>query len=346
VQIQDRHVIRAEDEFELKRVGNFFAMKRNDFRQALVLWTVTQTFKKRSFDNSEVKDEPSEDDMFTLRYGKEWVEVPFIRDIRTNKLITNSAKDKFNPVPTRREAIRTYVLSRKERQNRLRLYDEYENVVNADEWHGMPAGTVLMESITPNWDGNIFSVEYSFKYNRRGWGEKYLDLGIRELRQERIDETDETNPKTIKKYYPILSEGSQTPVEEPAKLDGRGEVPVHRKNKVCPFLDDQGKPLLDDETGEVLWFEEGEKNEKDYPNFPGVDVPFDYPSEFNRDVLNSPNEQPTADQLADPRNYRPIPQERQKQFWKYYSLPFDVLKIPDPYRVDTYQPPNRDNESW
>jgi hypothetical protein len=368
VQVQDRRVLRADSPFDLQIINNVIKLVPQTRRTGLVMWTVTQTFKKRSFENSNPDEEPSEDDLFTLRVGKEWFDVPFIRDVRTNKLIINSAKDEFNPVPTKREAIRTFTLSRKERQNRMTLYDQYENVVNADWWYGAKPGTILMESIVPNWDGNIFTVEYTWKYNRRGWGEKYLDTGLRELKEnvQNLQDLD-GNQFTLKekKYYPILSTGSQTPVEEPVKLDGTGKVPVHKATKICPFIDDQGQAMTDDETGEILWYETGEivydvladadgnpisdgdGNYKliprDYANFPGVDVPFDYPSELDPDsIVYDENQKVDVEKSI----FRPISEDQQHYFWKYRAMNFNILKLPNPYAVTPMNKPDVNNREW
>jgi hypothetical protein len=363
ISVSDRKVIRGENEFEIKIIDNLIKLERIPYRMAIVQWTVTQTFKPPSFENDEPDDEPSEDDLFTLKCGKEWIAVPFTRDVRTGNLILNSAKDAFNPTPSKQIAIRTYNLSRKEKQNRLRLYDEYENVVNDHEWYGMPRGTVLIESIQPSWDGKIFTVEYDFKYNKNGWGEKYLDTGLKECRQEYVYEKDsdgfiDPTPKRVKKYYPILDSGSQTPVEEPAKLDGSGQVPYHRETKVCPFLDDTGQPVTDHETGEVLWYETGEivqvtvvddkGNEtevaKKYENFPGVDLPFDPPSRAIPETVHT--DQETG--LPDLENavFEPIPESEQNYYWKYEEKNFDLLRIPNPYTVTPPKNPDTQNQKW
>jgi len=175
-EVSDRKAVDADDEYEIFLRNGEISFERNAFRSAVIQWTVKQTFTKRSFENIEPDDEPSEDDFFTLQYEKEFVEVPFLRDLRTGAVIVNSAGDAFIPTPTRKEAIRCFALTRKERKNNCKMYDMYENVVNEDRWHDFGPGTVLMESITPNWDGHIFTTTYKFKYNRNGWGEKYLGL--------------------------------------------------------------------------------------------------------------------------------------------------------------------------
>jgi hypothetical protein len=334
VEVSDRKPLDADNEFSLKISKNQIGLERDEHRIALVQWTVKQNFKKPSFENQEPKedDNSGEDDLFTLKYGKEWIDVPFVRDVRTGKLILNSAGDPFIPTPAMKKAVRTYTLTRKERVNNLKLYEKYENVVNEDEWYGARPGTVLMEAITPSWDGNIFTVDYSFKYNSDGWGEKYLDTGLRRLETEviTIPHTDTWTIEKITntKHFPINAPGSQTPVEEPVKLDGKGQLPIHRVEKEYPFLDTEGNPAKDPDTNEELWYETGEpdyvtdsgdkKYEKQYNNYPGVDLPFDPPSRKNPET----------------EKWEKIPIEEQHYFWKYKELPFSVLKIPNPYSVE------------
>ncbi|MDR1181125.1 MAG: hypothetical protein LBL13_04020 [Bacteroidales bacterium] len=328
VEVSDRKVIGTDNEYDISIRSNDIKLQHNDHRQALVQWTVKQNFKKPDLDNQEESDkddpEPSEDDNFTLRYGKEWIEVPFIRDVNFGNLITNSAGDAFVPTPTMKKAIRTFTLSRKERVNRLKLYEKYENVVNKDSWYGAKPGTVLMESITPSWDGNIFTVEYLFKYNEKGWGEKYLDTGFRELFTYKIkDKSGEENE--FKTHVPINAKGSETPVEEPAKLDGNGRVPIHRKDRVCPFIDSNGN-IITDNNFEQLWYEKGDpvyiadkddkKYEKPYENFPGVDVPFDA-------LVENP----------ETGKWEELPLEKQHFFWKYKAIDFKPLLLPNPYNI-------------
>jgi hypothetical protein len=170
-----------------------------------------------------------------------------------------------------------------------------------------------MESITPDWDGNVFTVTYTFKHNQRGWGEKYLDTGLREARLEKITVNGE--PRTIKRMHPIQLSGSQTPVEEPIKLDGQGRYPIRRADKKEAFIDLAGNPVLHPDTGEPLHREEGEavpgKDAKDrdikevpYDHFPGIDLPYDPPN---------------------------TPENKKRYFWKYAEREFASLKIPNPY---------------
>ncbi|MDR1268944.1 MAG: hypothetical protein LBK82_05415 [Planctomycetaceae bacterium] len=332
VEVSDRKVIGTDNEYDISIRSNDIKLQHNDHRQALVQWTVKQNFKKPDLDNQEESDkddpEPSEDDNFTLKYGKEWIEVPFIRDVNFGNLVTNSAGDAFIPTPTMKKAIRMFTLSRKERVNRLKLYENYENVVNKDSWYGAKPGTVLMESITPSWDGNIFTVEYLFKYNEKGWGEKYLDTGFRELFVQEIDGKDGKKIK-IKEYTPINATGSQTPVEEPAKLDGNGRVPIHRQRneaKDYPFIDADGNIMRDSETFEELWYETGnpiyitdkndKKYKKPYENFPGVDVP-------NDPLVKNP----------ETGKWEQLPLEKQHFFWKYKAIDFKPLLLPNPYKI-------------
>ena len=213
VEISDRHVIDADNEFNLILSENDIQLAPQANRSAIIMWKAKQVFKKRNPSTQQPEnDEPSEDDPFTLRCGREFVEVPFLRDERSKKLILNSAGDSFIPTPTKQVAIRTYALTRKEWANPCAKADMYENVVNSDTWNGANPGTLLMTSIDPEWGGNIWTVTYNYRYRKDGWGEKYLDTGFYKLYG------------SDKKRVPILNKDGQTPVTEPAKLDGSGDV--------------------------------------------------------------------------------------------------------------------------
>ncbi len=207
VDVSERTVIKGDDKYDLRISGKNIQLARNLYREAEIRWTVRQTFKMRSRINQKPKDEPSVDDNFTYDASKETYEVPFVRDAISGKLILNSAGDPFIPTPTTKKVIRCFALARKERINRVKFYEQYENVVNADSWYGAPPETILMESIIPKWDGSLFNVTYSYKYKEDGWREKYLDTGYRKRDESGV--------------YPILSD-SGTQIESPARLDGKG----------------------------------------------------------------------------------------------------------------------------
>jgi hypothetical protein len=330
VEVTDRTVLSGESEYELRIQENNVKLERNSFRRAVVRWTIKQSFKKPGLENQEDKEgddrEPSPEDNFTLEYGKEWIDAPLTRDVNTGKPIVNSAGDPFIPTPTCKKALRTFTLTRRERVNRLHLFEQYENVVNLYEWYGAKPATVLMESVTPSWDGNVFTVKYQFKYNENGWGEKYLDTGLRELSIYEIPNEDDDTIVTIKERKPILSGASQTPVEEPVKLDGAGKKPIHRETKEYPFIDIDGNIVKDSETGEELWYETGnpvyvtDKNgkryEKPYENYPGVDLPMD------ENIYNGKE-----------NKWELPPYEDQHFFWKYKAMDFEPLKLPNPYDI-------------
>lgn len=283
VEVQDRRVIDSDEEYEIHVRHGGIEFDRSEHRRAVVQWTVKQNFKKPSFDNQDPEEEPSEEDTFQLKTSKEYYDVAFERDIRTGKPIVNSAGDKFRPSLSRRKVIRIFSLTRKERPNKLKLYEQYEDVVNKDEWYGAKPGTILMESIIPDWDGNIFTVTYSFKYKADGWGEKYLDTGFRYIREKEIeypvwnwDMSVSLKKTKIKECFSALSDGTQTNVEEPIKLDGEGRLPIRRKDKKEAFVDLDGQPMKDPDTGEILYREVGkpildkDKKEIPYKNFPGT----------------------------------------------------------------------------
>lgn len=356
VEVADRKVIDSDDEYQIFVRNGGIAFDRNAKRMAVVQWTVKQNFKKPSFENQEPDDEqgdePSEDDLFTLDCSKEFYDAPFTRCERTGVEIVNSADDPFLPTPTKKKAIRAFVLTRKERKNNLKKYEKYENVVNKDRWHGAEPGTVLMESIIPKWDGSIFTVAYNFKYKQDGWGKKYLDTGLRVsvIRERRIALKDGgTRTEKVRVKLPIIPSDVGTQTEEPVKLDGGGYIPVRRKIKTAksiqfttltPIYDPKTKELLrweetdpvcDPDTGAAICWEEGDSelddkdNEIPYKDFPGVDLPRD---DYESEGL--------LKRVISKRNF----------FWKFKELPFadpeneeHHLHLPNPYTVEPREKP-------
>lgn len=326
VEVSDRKVIDSDEEYEIYIRNGGIQFSRSEHRIVVAQWTVKQSFKKESPENEEPDDDPSIDDAFQLRTSKEYYDVAFTRDMRTGKPVTNSAGDPFRPALSRRKVIRVFSLTRKERPNNLKLYEQYEDIVNKDEWYGAQPGTILMESIIPDWDGSIFTVTYNFKYKADGWGEKYLDTGMRYVRTketkypvyDHVTGLLTWKTKSIKEYFPILTDGTQTTAEEPEKLDGTGHVPIRRKDRQEAFVDFDGFPMKDSDTGEILYRETGDPildekgNEILYKNFPGIDLPFDPP-----------------DTPAKDRHY----------FWKYKELDLEPLRIPNPYKVKAKDKP-------
>jgi hypothetical protein len=159
-------------------------------------------------------------------------DVPFIRDVRTKKLVINSAKQFFNPPPTTKKKVTSYSVSRRERGNPLAKAKLYSNTVNSDTWYGNPPGTILMESITCNYDGEAWSdVTYNFKADQEGWQTLLLDTGYDELKDGKLRK--------------ILSDDG-TPVSEPAKLDGEGLSLTNQNQNgydIGPFWKYEQKPF-------------------------------------------------------------------------------------------------------
>ncbi|GHT33125.1 hypothetical protein FACS1894214_5010 [Planctomycetales bacterium] len=172
-----------------------------------VLWEASQKFSTKA-DEEKDGGEPSTEDKFTLKTGTEFEEAPFYRDARTNKLILNSAKQFFNPLPTAKRKIRTYSLTRREKGNPVAKSNAYSNVVNSDNFYGAGPGTVLMDSISCDFDGEAWSVTYNIKERLDTWATFILDTGYAEL---------DANGKPKK-----ILDAEGTPISEPAKLDGSG----------------------------------------------------------------------------------------------------------------------------
>ncbi|HBT77614.1 MAG TPA: hypothetical protein DEB39_11990 [Planctomycetaceae bacterium] len=227
IEVSERKIIDGDDEYEIVLNAAGVELKPNTGRTAIIRWTVRQTFRKPSPGKEEPENEPAANDPITVRISREFVEVPFLRDVRTGKLIVNSVGDPFIPTPMRQAVIRNYSVTRKERANPYAKADLYENVVNSDDWYGAAPGEMLLTTIDPDFDGSSFTVTYNFKYKKGGWGEKILDTGLRKF------EVQQENGEAESKYVPvrIMMQESNTPVEEPVRLDGHG-FPLEEENTV------------------------------------------------------------------------------------------------------------------
>jgi hypothetical protein len=176
--------------------------------RGIVQWKVTQKYSTN--ENKAGQEEPSADDPFTMKMSVETEEIPFERDVLTGRLVVNSAKQFFSSPPTIKRKINVYSITRREPGNPVWKAKTYSNVVNADIWYNALPGTVLMESITCNYDGKKWSeVSYNFKEKIEGWQTMILDTGTAEL-------DDENN------LVAILNDDG-TAVSEPVKLDGNGK---------------------------------------------------------------------------------------------------------------------------
>jgi hypothetical protein len=205
--ISDRKIIRG--------TGNYKIQIDNDTigivpvtPSGIVQWKVTQKFSTREKPKSSEEEENEANNPFTLKMSVELEDMPFERDIRTEKLVLNSAKQFFNPPPTMKRKITTYSITRREYKNPVGNAKTYSNVVNADDFYGAAAGTLLMESVTCNFDGKMWEVTYTFKERLDGWQTYLLDMGTMEYKDDKL--------------VSILNDDG-TAVTEPVKLNGSGE---------------------------------------------------------------------------------------------------------------------------
>ncbi len=213
VDVSERKIIRGDGQYEIE-----FADGTVRFAKiaptGTVRWKVVQKFSTKSSDKGE--ENPSVDDKITISVSKEFEDVPFERDIRTGKLVLNSAGEFFVPAAVMRKAKRRFAISRRENPNPLIKSDAYENVVNSDNWYGAAPGTLLMESITCDYNGESWeNVTYNMIYKADGWQTKILDTGLNERESKDFH--------ALGELVPITLGGSETSVASPAKLDGRGQ---------------------------------------------------------------------------------------------------------------------------
>ncbi len=182
----------------------------SDFR---VYWTVKQKYVERP--------------EYSIDCKQETEEVRFLYEFATGQPVVNSAGDFFPSEPKMKIPLMVYEITRREKNNPITIRELYTYTVNTDPWCGAAPGTVLIDSILPKWNGNYWEVKYILKYKQRGWGEKFLDEGTREIE----------NGKLI----PILDPSTGTAFQKVAKLDGHGRFPIQRDSQGNPILDEKGK---------------------------------------------------------------------------------------------------------
>jgi len=180
-----------------------------------VYWTVRQKYVERP--------------EYTIECKHEVEEVRFLYDWATGQPVANSAGDFFPSEPKMKIPLMVYEITRREWNNPISVRQLYTYSVNSDPWCGAAPGTVLIDSILPKWNGNYWEVKYVLKFKENGWGEKFLDEGLREIE----------NGKRI----PITDPSTGTPFQKVVKLDGYGRFPVQRDSQGNPILDAQKKKL-------------------------------------------------------------------------------------------------------
>ena len=226
IEVSDPKLLTSSAEYALQVGEDGIVVIPNPVTEPRIQWTVKQTF-------SEIPE-------FTIECKQEVEEVRFLYDEVSGNPVVNSAGDFFPSEPKMKIPILVYEITRFEINNPVAKRESYTYAVNADVWCGAEPGTLLMDSVLPTWNGNQWNVKYVMKYKQRGWGEKYLDEGLREIK----------NGKLIS----ILDPNKGTDITNAVKLDGHGRFPIER--------DGQGNPILD-EKGQV----------KPIQNFSGVQFP-------------------------------------------------------------------------
>ena len=213
VEVGDRRIIRGIGDFNIN--GITFTKRNND--NPSILWRVKQ---KYSTNENQKLDEngTSVNDPCTIRMSVEIEDIPFEFDmIDLTTPVVNSAGQKFNPPAARRRKILVYSVTRREKWNPIQKAAVYSNTVNVDFYNDRIAGSLLMDSITCDYDGQAWKVTYNIKEKTEGWQAFLLDTGYYQRLPDGY-------------LYPILQHDG-TMVSEPAKLDGFGQV-----------LEDQSQP--------------------------------------------------------------------------------------------------------
>jgi len=216
VEVTDRKIIGGQGDFEIIINGLAGISIIPIFNQCPKI-----RYKVRQQYSSLYKAEEPNQYPASVKLSYEWEELPFVHDmVNFNIPVINSAGQYFNPPATRRRKIPVYTITRRERNapgygNPIDKAIDYSNKVNFDEFSGRPPGTLLMDSITCDYnygDDAIWTVTYTIKEKVEGWETYILDTGFFYRGPDGF-------------LYPILYDDG-TPVAEPAKLDGLGmELP-------------------------------------------------------------------------------------------------------------------------
>jgi len=157
-----------------------------------------------------------------VRWGSERMEIACIYD-RNGKRISNVVGDPFDPVLVRPYTVPIATVSRT-----LATFDpnwvfDYQDHINAFDWMGFPAGTVLCKELTGD---RVFHSDFGYQWGQtlafafkpirtaddgtvveNGWAEVVLNAGLRE--------------KTGGVIRKIIVDGS--PVSAPVPLTSKGE---------------------------------------------------------------------------------------------------------------------------
>lgn len=156
-------------------------------------------------DGSDFDELPNE---YSFTAEPSFVDVPFVRDVRTGQPIVNSAGQPFNPPLMRQELLLSLTVSYKQH---TAPPIALSGTVNQAPFLGAPAGTVLLESVSGS-KGETdkkWSVSRKYTFKPSGWATYVLDTGTME--------------RTANGLRAILDAESHA-VQEPVKLDGNGHA--------------------------------------------------------------------------------------------------------------------------
>jgi len=183
--------------------------QKDDTGTPVTKWHIRQRYSTETEEGGGTEEHfPTEDDPITISSHCEWEDIPFTFDA-DGKIVRNSAGDLFNPPAIRRRRIPVYSITRKEWYSPMGIMLYYANTVNADDYFGMPPGTMLMD-VTPNYDGKKWMTTYTIREKQEGWNTELLDMGYNEwLPDGRV--------------VPIL-DNMCVPISEPALLNGYGRL--------------------------------------------------------------------------------------------------------------------------
>jgi len=149
-------------------------------------------------------------------------EPPADNDGFENMAVLNSAGEPFSDLPTRRRSSLTLICTRNEENVDMTIANQWQDVVNSDEFKGAEPGTLLLEIDVGDEEtrgGVTFRpVTYLMQHRVEGWDDLIQDKGMKQLKLK-----DPGNPELGKKLVNIVDADDGTSESEPKLLNGEGQ---------------------------------------------------------------------------------------------------------------------------
>ena len=186
-------------------------------------WIVTCSY---STDADTTSREDEEGNPLTRRPKYKWgfalFQSPLERDVKTGKVVTNSAGDAFDPPAEKDDALQTLTITRNESNYDAKRARRFINAINADPFLGEPPKTWRITNIDASEHSEqgltFYEVAYELVFKEATWTKELLDIGFREFNTSGF-----YDPVTGKyELKAIRPPGSQERVDAPHLLNGAG----------------------------------------------------------------------------------------------------------------------------